>query len=152
MRTTRPKSVLDRSADSDLWIRTLSQIPTRTGQLVYLATLRNPISGRYEHHGLSLVFGDEDAEKAIRQSHRRVFLEWLSDGLAEKVDDVDSYLSGTGENVATVIAHWLRTAAWNTFLPATLAPAEKSLYGSDMRNVLTILAGRIGGATMGQNA
>ncbi|MBM3768445.1 MAG: hypothetical protein FJW32_23940 [Acidobacteria bacterium] len=72
--------------------------------------------------------------------------------MAEKVDDVDSYLSGTGENVATVIVHWLRTAAWNTFLPATLAAAEKSLYGSDMRNVLTILSARIGGAAMGQNA
>ncbi len=152
MRTTRPQSVLDRSADSDLWLHTLSQIPTRTGQLVYLATLRNPISGRYEHHGLSLVFGDEEAEKAIRQSHRKVFLEWLSDGLEAKVNDVDSYLLASGEDVKHVIAHWLRTAAWNAFLPATLAAAEKSLYSSDMRNVLTILSARTGAAAMGQNA
>lgn len=152
MRTTRPKSVLDRSADSDLWLHTLSQIPTRTGQLVYLATLRNPVSGRYEHHGLSLVFGDEGAESAIRHSHRKVFLEWLSDGLAEKVADVDSYLAATGEDVQLVLAHWLRTAAWNAFLPATLAAAEKSLYGSDMRNVLTILSSRTGAAALGQNA
>lgn len=152
MRTTRPKSVLDRRADSDLWLHTLSQIPTRTGQLVYLSTLRNAVSGRYEHHGLSLVFGEEEAETAIRQSHRKVFLEWLSDGLAEKVTDVDSYLAATGEDVKLVINHWLRTAAWNAFLPATLAVAEKSLYGSDMRNVLTILSSRIGGAEMGRNA
>lgn len=152
MRTTRPKSVLDRSADSDLWLHTLSQIPTRTGRLVYLATLRNPISGRYEHHGLSLLFGDEEAESAIRHSHRKVFLEWLSDGLTEKVGDVESYLSASGEDVNIVITHWLRTAAWNTFLPATLAAPEKSLYGSDMRNVLTILSTRTGASAMGQSA
>ena len=152
MRTSRPKSVLDRRADSDLWLHSLSQIPTLTGRLVYLATLRNPISGRYEHHGLSLLFGEEDSEKAIRQSHRKVFLEWLSEGLTAKVDDVDNYLMGTGEEVAEVIAHWLRAAAWNGFLPETIAAAEKSLYASDMRNVLTILSSRTGGAAKGQNA
>ena len=34
-----------------LWIRDLSQIETLYGRLVYLAGLRNPDSGRYEHYG-----------------------------------------------------------------------------------------------------
>ena len=57
----------------DLWRHTLSQIPVLVGRIVYLSTLRSPITGRYEHHGLALVYGDGDAEKAIRVSHRKAF-------------------------------------------------------------------------------
>ena len=67
MRTARPKSLLERSADTDLWRHTLSQIPVLTGRLVYLSALRSPVTGKYEHHGLALLFGDQESDKAIRR-------------------------------------------------------------------------------------
>jgi hypothetical protein len=152
MRTARPKSLLERSADTDLWRHTLSQIPVLSGQLIYLASLRSPLTGRYEHHGLSLLFGDGEADKAIRGSHRKVFQEWLTLGLAEKIEDLARYLETSGEDPGVVLRHWAKTETWDSFRPAGTLPPEKSLYTSDMRNAIKILIQRYAGAAHGQSA
>ncbi len=152
MRTARPKSLLERSADTDLWRHTLSQIPVLSGQLIYLASLRSALTGRYEHHGLSLLFGDGEADKAIRGSHRKVFQEWLAMGLSDKVEDLGRYLESTGEEPGVVLRHWMKTEAWESFRPSGTLPPEKSLYVSDMRNAIKILTQRYAVAAHGQSA
>ncbi|MFN0101664.1 MAG: hypothetical protein ACKV2U_06180 [Bryobacteraceae bacterium] len=152
MRTARPKSLLERSADTDLWLHTLSQIPVLVGRLVYLSTLRSPITGRYEHHGLALRYGDGDADKAIRGSHRQAFHEWLALGLEEKVEDLENYLSSTGEDSAQVLRHWSKAETWSAFMPTGSLPAERSLFASDMRSAIKILHLRYGGAARGHSA
>ncbi len=152
MRTARPKSLLERSADTDLWRHTLSQIPVLVGRIVYLSTLRSPITGRYEHHGLALVYGDGDADKAIRVSHRRAFQEWLALGLQEKVEDLDIYLRTTGEDPLKVLRHWSRAETWSGLLPTGSLSAEKSLFASDMRGATKILRQRFGVAAQGHSA
>ena len=152
MRTARPKSLLERSADTDLWRHTLSQIPVLVGRLVYLSTLRSPITGRYEHHGLALAYGDEGADKAIRVSHRKAFQEWLAIGLPDKVDDLDTYLRTSGEDPVQILRHWSKAETWASFLPNGSLPAEKALFASDMRNVIKILILRFGAAAQGHSA
>src|ERR1700733_4646430 len=85
-------AVFDRSAASDLWRNTLSQIPTVFGRLVYLASLRNPNNGNYEHHGLALVFGEDEANRALKDSHSTVFAGWLTFNLEQQKADLDLYL------------------------------------------------------------
>ena len=152
MRSARPKSLLERSADTDLWRHTLSQIPVLAGRLVYLSTLRSPMTGRYEHHGLALVYGDEDADKAIRVSHRKVFQEWLALGLPEKVEDLESYLRSSGEDSRQILRHWSKAETWVAFMPTGSLPAEKALFASDMRGVIKILHLRFGVAAQGHSA
>ena len=72
------KGTLERDAVADLWKHTLSQIPTTYGRLVYLASLRDPNSGSYRHHGLSAAFGREQSTYALRTSHEQTFLQWLN--------------------------------------------------------------------------
>lgn len=152
MRTARPKSLLERSADTDLWRHTLSQIPVLTGRLVYLSALRSPVTGKYEHHGLALLFGDLESDKAIRASHRRAFHEWLALGLEEKVEDLEQYLKTSGEDARAILSHWSRTETWSSFQPAGALSAEKSLFISDMRAVIRILSLRFGGGAQGHSA
>ena len=152
MRTARPKSLLDRSANTDLWRHTLSQIPVLAGRLVYLSTLRSPMTGRYEHHGLALVYGDDDADKAIRISHRKAFQEWLALGLPEKVEDLESYLRTSGEDPGQILRHWSKAETWVAFMPTGSLPAEKALFASDMRGVIKILHLRFGVAALGHSA
>src|SRR5450631_2650711 len=86
------RGVLERSAVSDLWRHTLSHIPTTFGRLVYLASLRDPNSGVYRHHGLSSVFGRDESIKALRESHEQTFLEWIGLTMEEKHCDLRQYL------------------------------------------------------------
>src|SRR5947208_2864366 len=78
MAQTRSKGVLERGISSNLWRNTLSQIPSCLGKLAYLSSLRGPNSGRYEHHGLALLFGESETDKVLRKTHAETFTEWLN--------------------------------------------------------------------------
>src|SRR5579864_502607 len=103
---TEANDALDRRPVADVWRHTLSQIPTMFGRLVYLASLRNPNSGRYEHHGLALVFGKDDSSRALKKSHARVFSEWLAFSLEQQMADLELYLSDLPEDKKTVLRTW----------------------------------------------
>jgi hypothetical protein len=132
LRSEKPGVVFDRSAASDLWRNTLSQIPTVFGRLVYLASLRNPNNGNYEHHGLSLVFGEDEANRALKDSHSAVFAEWLNFNLEQQKADLDLYLAGLFEDKRLVVETWVRLAPYQNLVPATIRGVERRVYMSDL--------------------
>jgi len=134
----------DRSAAADLWRNTISQIPTVFGRLVYLASLRNTNSGSYEHHGLALVFGEDEANKALKNSHAAVFAEWLSFNIEQQMADLNLYLSGLVEDKRVVIETWLRLTPYRNLLPASIRGVERRLYLADFTALLELLKGALG--------
>jgi hypothetical protein len=126
----------DRSAAADLWRNTISQIPTVFGRLVYLASLRNPNNGSYEHHGLSLVFGEDEANKALKNSHSAVFAEWLSFNIEQQKADLDLYISGLFEDKRVVVETWIRLTPYKNLLPVSVRGVERKLYISDFSALL----------------
>lgn len=145
MRTAKPKSVLERDAAADLWRHTLSQIPTLFGKMMYLGNLRDPNSGEYHHHGLALVFGDKEAEKALRRNHKQAFSEWLTLTLDRQYGDLESYLDECSEERLTILGNWELVERWRVAIPATVNAAEKNLFCSDMRNLLAAIKIRCAG-------
>ena len=134
----------DRSASSDLWRNTISQIPSVFGRLVYLASLRNPNSGSYEHHGLALVFGEDEASKALKNSHTAVFVEWLSFNLEQQKADLDLYISDLFEDKRVVVETWIRLAPYRNLLPASVRSVERRLYLADFGALLELFKGAYG--------
>lgn len=152
MKSTPANDTLDRSAASDLWRNTLSQIPSVFGRLVYLASLRDDNSGRYEHHGLALMFGEDEANKALKRSHIRVFREWLSFNLERQRTDLDVYLSGLYEDKRIVLTTWMELAPYRNLIPVTLRPVEKRLYAADFKALLELMGSAHGAAGLGRGA
>ncbi len=142
MRIARPKRLLERDAREDLWLHTLSQIPTLFGKLQYLASLRDPNTGYYEHHGLSLVFGEKEATKAMRQNHKLSFAEWLSFGLADQQADLEEYLISLRSPLHEILASWDLLEPWKLYMPHGVMPSEKALYAADMRTICRVLTQR----------
>jgi hypothetical protein len=143
----RSAFAFDRSAGSDLWRNTLSQIPTVFGRLVYLASLRNSNNGSYEHYGLALVFGEDEANRALKDSHSTVFAEWLTFNLEQQKADLDLYLAGLFEDRRVVIETWVRLAPYQNLIPASIRSVERRLYINDLtalielfRNVYAVAA------------
>jgi hypothetical protein len=134
----------DRSASADLWRNTISQIPSVFGRLVYLASLRNPNNGSYEHHGLALVFGEDEANKALKNSHTAVFAEWLLFNLEQQKADLDLYISALFEDKRMVIDTWIRLAPYRNLLPASVRGVERRLYIADFTALLELLKGEYG--------
>ncbi len=135
----RAKTMLERSAASDLAKNTLARIPTVFGRLVYLASLRDPISGSYRHHGLASIFGREESRKALSQHHQAVFLEWLNLHLTAKRDDVTEYLNGLEDPRQVVIDHWVKVRGYRAYIPASACESERELFFAEFDVVLAAL-------------
>jgi hypothetical protein len=134
----RPMAKLERSALADLCKHTLSRIPTVSGRLIYLATLRDLNSGTYRHHGLITSFGRDEAVRALRESHQATFQSWLSLSLAEKNIDLRDYLMGLDESEDEVVEHWLRSGVYRTYVPASAIKAESDLFCRDLETLLEL--------------
>lgn len=129
----------DINAATNLWRHTLDQIPSVFGRLFYLASLRNSNSGQYEHFGLAQRFGAESADQVLRESHVRIFNQWLSYGLQEQKLDLEEYLSDVDADLPAVIANWIRVAPYQTCPPAETRQVERELFLSDLGRILEML-------------
>lgn len=139
MTVTARENILERDAGSDLWRHTISQIPSVFGRLVYLSSLRNPNNARYRHDGLALIFGDDEANRALRKGHNQAFAEWLIFNIEEQKADLDLYLSGLFEEKNTVLRSWINLAHYRSFIPNSAKSVERRLYLADFQAILELL-------------
>ncbi len=137
----KPKGMLERDALADLWKHTLSQIPTIYGRLVYLASLRDPNSGSYRHHGLSAAFGREQSTYALRKSHEQTFLEWLTIPLAAKNADFRAYLQSASseESPQAVVTYLARGARFVSQAPDAAGPAQREQFKLEVEILLELV-------------
>lgn len=133
-------------AAQDLWRRTLQQIPSLYGRLVYLASLRHPNTDRYEHHGFAARFGEEKADRVLRSNHEEVFQDWLSLSVREKKDDLNTYLSSIDDNKRLVVETWLKIMPFRNLLPGAARGVEGDLFLVDFRVLLELLRSEYGAA------
>ena len=130
----------EQEAVDDLWHRTLSHIPSAYGKLVYLASLRNPDTGRYEHFGLSKHPNSADANRTLRRSHELVFQRWVNYSLEQKKTDLELYIS-TVEQIekAELLDAWLRLTPYKNLVPAAIQGPERQKHVSDFEAILGLL-------------
>ena len=120
--------------------------------MVFLSSLRNQNNGRYEHHGLALVFGRLEASRALRRSHREAFAEWLSYNIEEQKADLDLYFSGQLEDKRTILRTWERLEPYRNVVPGSAKDVEKKLYLSDLKAILSLLRSTSGGGDPDQES
>jgi hypothetical protein len=121
--------------------RDLSQIATSYGRLVYLASLRNLDTGRYEHYGeTSIISSGHEASKTLKRIHEHVFTEWVSYSLERKKTDIDLYISGIGQvDRVELIDAWLRLTPYKNLVPASIQGPERERHASDFEAILGLL-------------
>jgi hypothetical protein len=148
----KPKGVLERSAAGDLWKHTLSRIPTIYGRLAYLSSLRDPNSGVYRHHGLSALFGRDESSRALKESHRSVFQDWLNLPLPEKYAELLSYLGNLEDSSTVVLDHWIKAQVYKRLLPDGARPMETELFLRDLDALLATIRNGLGDSGLPQGS
>src|SRR5690349_17560104 len=125
MKSDVPNSKQPGDASRDLWRHTLTQIPSMFGRLVYLASLRDSNTGEYQHHGLATVFGSEEANLAMKNSHEEVFATWLTYGLEAQKIDLHLYVAGLEPERKTVVENWTKLEPYRSLPPDTALSVER---------------------------
>lgn len=137
---------LDRGATADLFRHTLARIPSVFGRLLYLGSLRDPLSGAYRHYGLAAAYGSELSQQALRLSHNRVFREWLRMSLEDKYTDLLAYLDTLDTPRSKVVSYWLESEAYMSCVPASASRAERLYFSSDANELLELVSFSAGGS------
>ena len=123
----------------EVWARDLAHIRTSYGRLVYLAGLRNPDTGRYEHYG-STISIRAHASRTLKHIHEQIFNEWISHSLERKKCDVDLYITGIDQvGRAELIDAWLRLTPYKNLVPASIQGPERQKHISDFEAILGLL-------------
>jgi len=135
-------------------IRDLTNIETSYGRLVYLAGLRNPETGRYEHYGASGISADAlDASRTLRKVHEQVFKEWIGFPLERKKVDIELYIAGIDQiDRVELIDAWLRLTPYKNLVPASIQGPEREKHTSDFEAILGLLKNVYGVASPDQDA
>ena len=126
--TARAESVSGSAAD--LWRKTLSRIPTYFGRLVLVASLRDPLTGRYSHSPLNQLVGGEVTDRTLCHSHHEIFSEWLGFTLARQKADLDDYLAASQAS--------LELAPYRDLVPHSAHKVERQLYLTDLETLLEL--------------
>jgi hypothetical protein len=137
-----------RSATEDLWERTLNQLPSKMGKLAYLSRLRNLETDRYEHHGLSAVFGEASAEDALRKSHEEVLMSWLSLGILDQTSDVRAYMEALPQSALRLLANWEKSKGYEALLPPGASEAQRTLFDANMTLIIRHLKAEFSGGQL----
>ncbi len=123
----------------EVWARDLAHISTSYGRLVYLAGLRNPDTGRYEHYG-STSAARAHASRTLKHIHEQIFNEWVSHPLERKKTDIDLYITGIDQvGRAELIDAWLRLTPYKNLVPASIQGPERQRHISDFEAILGLL-------------
>ncbi len=130
---------LDRRPSSESWVQDLYRVSTAYGRLVYLAGLRNPDNGRYEHYGVDSSEAVE-ASQSLKALHESIFHEWIGWPLENKMADIEQYIAGIDRvDHAELIDAWLRLTPYKNLVPAAIQGPERQRHVSDFEAILGLL-------------
>lgn len=126
-------------SSGEIWARDLTQILTSYGRLVYLAGLRNPDTGQYEHYG-SASSATAHASRTLKSIHEKIFKEWVSHPLERKKADIEAYIAGIEQvDRAELIDAWLRLTPYKNLVPGSIQGPERQRHVSDFEAILGLL-------------
>jgi hypothetical protein len=139
MQTVRA-GIKEREWSDDLWLRDLSHIGSFYGQLVYLAALRNPDTGRYEYYGSTGSSSGAEANRGLKRQHEAIFGQWVSYPLEKKKADIELYITAIDQvDKAELIDAWLRLTPYKNLVPASIQGPERQKHVSDFEAILGLL-------------
>lgn len=132
--------------------RELNLIGTSYGQLVYLAGMLDPNTGRYNHFAMSAT-PENDFNQLCRRKHEAIFQHWVAFPLEKKMADLELYISSlAGVNRAELVDAWLRLTPYKYLVPASIQGPERRKHVSDFEAILGLLKNVYGVASPNPNS
>ena len=124
----------------DFTVTTLAVIPNAFARLIYVSSLRDLSTGRYEHEGLAALYPEEAVQQALEHCHEEIFLRILETPLAIQEEILQDCLEKMAGGLASVSRHWQQMEAYRVLVPEQVPDYLKELFCSNLRAMLEILS------------
>ena len=119
---------------------TLSEINTSFERLIYFASLRDYLTGRYFHDGIMVRYSNEEAmHEALSLCHSRCFSFFLDLTLEEQAREVAGALQSEGEAHAEYVETWRRLRSFEILHPENCHPLARELFARNLELILKLL-------------
>ncbi len=128
----------------DAWRKSVSEMPSRFGRLIYLASLRNAETRRYKQYRLELVMDPVQVDQAVRELHESMFAEWLALDLRSQRADLDVFLSTVEGHRRQILAACAAAAPHTWMIPDSAPEHERILCLTDLNTILELLYAEYG--------
>ena len=117
---------------SDYWFERVAPIPTVSGTLGFLASLRDA-GGRYRDRESESRFGEAETQRALSKLHAETFVGWLAMNLQQQCRDLTCYFSMDAHSAGYARARrdWI-----GRLLPAETSTPERELFTHDIELLL----------------
>ena len=129
----------NRRVVQDFTVNSLAGIPGSFARLVYVASLRDLSSGRYEHQGLVALYPEEAVQQALDLCHEQIFERILEMPLEKQLEDLRNCLAAMEGGLPAVVSHWRQLEPYRVLLPESAPGYLKELFFSNLRALLEIL-------------
>jgi len=123
----------------DFTATTLAAIPNLYGRLIYIASLRDLSTGKYEHSGLAALYSPEAIQEALECCHHEIFQRILETPLAIQADDLRECLQEMDGSFRSTLSNWRRMESYRILPPGNAPDYLRELFFSNLRALLEIL-------------
>jgi hypothetical protein len=123
----------------DFTATTLAAIPNLYGRLLYIASLRDLSSGKYEHAGLAAIYPADAVQEALECCHHEIFQRVLETSLAVQADDLRECLEGMPGDFSDTLSNWQKMESYRILPPGDAPDYLRELFFSNLRALLEIL-------------
>lgn len=132
------------------WKEKLSTIDSVIGRLELVSSLRDPHTGRYVHHGMSVAVGDRTHDVLLK-SHEATFAEWQSKNLGAQLQDLKAFVrsvplpGGLGRRLdrsaksTLVLETWLKLEPYRNFVPLSASKLERDAFLANLTTLIAVL-------------
>jgi hypothetical protein len=127
----------------DLKERTLARLPGEVAKLVYLASTRDYVTGRYHHDGLAFRFNEQLAEVALAVCHREVFDKMAVVSLQELVQGIEIFIQTNRTEPYKVLDTWKNLLPYRVVIPEHCDRVAREYFFSNFRMALAVLEARL---------
>ena len=126
----------------DFTSRTLAAIPSEFGRLYYVSSLKDSLTGRYQHDGLMDMYSETSVQEALGQCHEELFSRILETPLSEQERDLRKCLDMTGDRFWSFVDTWQSDKSFQAMCPEGLPGYLKDLFCSNVGALLAIFSSR----------
>jgi len=123
----------------DFTATTLAAIPNVFGRLIYIASLRDLSTGRYEHSGLTAVYSPDSVQEAVKFCHQEIFARVLEMPLSVQEQCLTECLDNMPGSMHETVAHWRHLESYRVLPPEGAPDYLRELFFSNLRALLEIL-------------